>query len=449
MSDENVLDSEADVRAVKCTVNGCENRINNKGLQLCKRHDAERVAATLLRRYLENHSSPFPRNERHMAELAASINWQAPTNVIPWEQRLEDHNHKIDEYLQNCLFLGCEIDSTIRERKAVLKSIFRRVEIEDSTHPAGRRHLLVWELLSPSLGRYYLGLIISSLLKGETAPGTRRKYMNSLRYFCEYVLAKPNIPGGNGLTITDKYGPIVSTFTKYDFPVHAADRPSKNRYALAPDVLANFFEFLRNDYLPKHALPHVAARDYTAILIQAETGVRSSELLGIRSEGDGCDLDRRTWRIRVLGKAKAYSGKRPRWVSLSPLAVEVLQTFERVFRPMFPSTPDSEYLFLQENGNRFTTGAYFKTFRKIVTLAREFGVPLPEDLRPHDLRRTFATNALERNPLAYRKVLKQLGHSYPSSAAPYLICPDDEIEEQQGDLIDIFVDPDIKKRGGN
>src|SRR5258708_14270626 len=76
MSHENALHSEADVGAVKCTVNGCENRINNKGLQLCKRHDAERVAATLLRKNLENYSSPFPQNERYMAELAATINWQ-------------------------------------------------------------------------------------------------------------------------------------------------------------------------------------------------------------------------------------------------------------------------------------------------------------------------------------------------------------------------------------
>jgi hypothetical protein len=113
------------------------------------------------------------KGDRFMSdENALHSEADAPTNVIPWDQRLEDHNYKIDEYLQNCLFLGCEIDSTIRERKAVLKSIFRRVEIEDSTHPAGRRHLLGWELLSPSLGRYYLGLIISSLLKGETAPGT-------------------------------------------------------------------------------------------------------------------------------------------------------------------------------------------------------------------------------------------------------------------------------------
>lgn len=77
------------------------------------------------------------------------------------------------------------------------------------THSVGRRHLLIWELLSPSLGSRYLSLILSSLLKDDLALATRRKYMNCLRYFCEYVLAKPNIPGSNGLSIPDKYGPIA------------------------------------------------------------------------------------------------------------------------------------------------------------------------------------------------------------------------------------------------
>jgi len=44
-------------------------------------------------------------------------------------------------------------------------------------------------------------------------------------------------------------------------------------------------------------------------------------------------------------------------------------------------------------------------------------------------------------------VLKHLGHSYPSSAAPYLIATDEDVEEQQGDLIDIFIDPYIESRG--
>jgi len=73
-------------------------------------------------------------------------------------------------------------------------------------------------------------------------------------------------------------------------------------------------------------------------------------------------------------------------------------------------------------------------------------VPLPEDLRPHDLRGTCATLALEQNPLDYRKVLRKLGHTYPSSAAPYLIATDADVEDEQGDLIDIFINPDIEKR---
>jgi integrase len=88
-------------------------------------------------------------------------------------------------------------------------------------------------------------------------------------------------------------------------------------------------------------------------------------------------------------------------------------------------------------------------FQRIVKRAIEFGLPLPKDVRPHDLRRTFATNEYQKNPLAYRKVLKHLGHSYPSSAAPYLIATDEDVEEQQGDLIDIFIDPYIERRGEN
>lgn len=236
------------------------------------------------------------------------------------------------------------------------------------------------------------------------------------------------------------------TFTKYDVPIHAADRPRRHRYALSPDLVDDSFEFLRVEYLPNHSLAHMGARDYTAIVLQAEIGARTSELLGIRSAGESCDVDLLKNRVRLLGKGKAYSGKRLRWVPLTPLAAEVLNTFLKVFKPMFPESPQSDFLFLNEDGSRLTKFWYWKTFRKIVALAREAGVQLPEDLRPHDLRRTFATNALEKNPLAYRKVLKQLGHSYPSSAAPYLIATDEDVEEEQSDLIDIFVDPHIDKK---
>jgi integrase len=134
-------------------------------------------------------------------------------------------------------------------------------------------------------------------------------------------------------------------------------------------------------------------------------------------------------------------------VPLTEFAAEVLNTFENVFKPMFPKSPQSDYLFLNEDGSRLGKFWYWKTFRRIIDEARDAGIPLPADLRPHDLRRTFATIELERKPLAYRKVLKHLGHRYPSSAAPYLIATDEDVEEQQEDLMDIFVDPYIDKVG--
>lgn len=373
---------------------------------------------------------------------------ETQAHQIPWEEQFEDHENKIEEYIQNCIFRGCSVEGTIR-RKAELQTVFRRLKIADSTHPAGRRQLIVWDLLNPSRGSHYVNLIISSLLKDDVAPGTRRKYMSALRWFCDYVVAKPNLPGSSQLSLPEKYGPLVTSFTKYDLPIHAADRPRKKRYALAPELRDDFFEFLRLEHLANHPQPHVAARNYTAIILQAEIGARSSELLAIRSKGGSSDIDEVNDRIRLYGKGKPYSGKRLRWVPLTPLATEVLRTFEKFFKPLFPKSREPDYLFLSKDGVRLTTFAYWKMFQRIVKRAIEFGLPLPKDVRPHDLRRTFATNEYQKNPLAYRKVLKHLGHSYPSSAAPYLIATDEDVEEQQGDLIDIFIDPYIERRGKN
>lgn len=364
---------------------------------------------------------------------------------ISWEERLRDHENKIEEYLQNRLFNGCNPDTTIKGMKSAITSLFRRVEIDDLAHPEGRRQLLVWDLLEPRLGSGRLSLIIGSLMKDHLAPGTRRRYLNDLKYFCEYVMAKPGIPGASGVTLEDKYGSLAMTFTKYDLPIHAADRPQRSRYALTPDLRNDFYEFLRTDYLSGHPLPHVGVRNYTAVVLQTEIGARVSELLGIRSQAESCDIDEARGRVRIFGKAKAYSGKRIRWVPLTELSAEVLRTFQSTFRPMFPRS-GSDYLFLSEDGASLPAFQFFRAFRKMVQMARTYGLPIPEDLRPHDLRRTFATIALESNPLGYRKLLKHLGHSYPSSIAPYIVATDDDLEEQQTDLMDIFLDPHIYKR---
>jgi integrase len=369
-----------------------------------------------------------------------------PRAAVTWEERLRDHENKIEEYLQNRLVRGCNPETTLRGNRSALLSTFRRVQVEDATHRDERRQLLIWELLNPAKGSYYVGLIGTSMIRDNLAIETRRGYMSCLRDFCDYVLVRPYVPNGNGTTFMDKYGPMTQTLTKYDLLIHSQDRPVKKRYALAPTLLDDLYEFLRTDYIANRAVRHLAARDFVAIVLQAETGARTNELLGIRSSGNECDIDWSKQRLRIFGKGKSFSGKRIRWVPLSAYAIEVLRVFERVFKPIYPTTPDSDYLFLNRTGGRLSAGRYWRIFRKIVDLATKAGVEIPLDLRPHDLRRTCATNALERDPVAYRKVLRRLGHTYPSSAAPYLIATDDDVEDEQNDLIDIFVDPYINVR---
>lgn len=185
--------------------------------------------------------------------------------------------------------------------------MFNRVQIEDPTHSEGRRLLLVWDLLDPQLGSGYIGLITTSLLQDDLSPGTRRHYMRNLLQFCEFIIEKPTIPGRTVVAVKDKYGAIELNFTKYDLPIHTQDRPVKKRYALALALLYYFYEFLRTAYLSNHKVPHAGARDYAAIVLQAETGLRVSELLAIRSSGDSSDIDWAGGRIRVFGKGKAFS----------------------------------------------------------------------------------------------------------------------------------------------
>jgi integrase len=99
-------------------------------------------------------------------------------------------------------------------------------------------------------------------------------------------------------------------------------------------------------------------------------------------------MDWQRGRVHLIGKAKPVCCKRVRTVPLTLFAIEVVSVFEKIFKPMFPQGAASEYLFLDKDGDRLTKDKYCRNFRKIVELARDAGLPLPENIRPHDLRRT-------------------------------------------------------------
>src|SRR3954454_17743538 len=70
--------------------------------------------------------------------------------IIPWEEQLQDHNQKIEEYLRNLVFRGCTYETTVKKARIILKRLFDGLQIEDPNHPRGSRQILVWELLDPA-----------------------------------------------------------------------------------------------------------------------------------------------------------------------------------------------------------------------------------------------------------------------------------------------------------
>src|SRR6267154_4724831 len=218
--------------------------------------------------------------------------------IISWEECLRDHENKIEEYLQNRFVRGCNPETTIRSDRSILFSIFRKIDVDDLSHPHGYRQLVFWELLNPEKGSYYASLITTWMIQEDKAIATRRNYMCCLRDFCNYVRVRPHIPGAGGTTFIDKYGPLTQTITKYDLVIHSQDRPRKKRYALAKPLLDDVYEFARVEYLPKVSVPHLAARNFVAIVLQAEVGARTSEMLAVRSSGCACDIDWIKQRVR-------------------------------------------------------------------------------------------------------------------------------------------------------
>ena len=92
---------------------------------------------------------------------------------IPWEEQLQDHTRKLEEYLQNLLFRGCTLETTIRSSRAVLNHLFDRLQIKDPTHPRGIRQLLVWELLDP--GARIVAVRLTHFVAAPGRSGTRNQ----------------------------------------------------------------------------------------------------------------------------------------------------------------------------------------------------------------------------------------------------------------------------------
>ena len=145
-------------------------------------------------------------------------------------------------------------------------------------------------------------------------------------------------------------------------------------------------------------------RDRAMLEVLYATGLRVSELVGLKMSG----LDCAAGLVRVLGK-----GSKERLVPLGEQAVASLQQYMRDARPQLLKRRTSDFVFVTARGAGMTRQAFWHLIKKYAARA----IP-GKSLSPHTLRHAFATHLLNHGA-DLRVVQLLLGHADISTTQIY------------------------------
>ena len=156
----------------------------------------------------------------------------------------------------------------------------------------------------------------------------------------------------------------------------------------------------------------LAARDHAAFSAMIYAGLRIEETTALTVED--LSFSRGEEQIRVA-KGK---GNKERVVPMNPKLRRSLKRYLKVHDAFLPSEglPPS-HLFLNEKGSRVTENTLR---RRLYGWVRKSGIK-KQDVKPHDLRRTFGTWFLQANPGHVRELAELMGHSDLSQVMKYAL----------------------------
>ncbi|MEA3545040.1 MAG: site-specific tyrosine recombinase XerD [Thermodesulfobacteriota bacterium] len=148
----------------------------------------------------------------------------------------------------------------------------------------------------------------------------------------------------------------------------------------------------------------IAVRDRVMIEVLYATGMRVSELVGLRL-GDlkldiGC--------LNAFGK-----GSRQRLIPLGDVAIEILTEYLQNGRLKLLRNLSTEEVFLNARGKKLSRQGFWKILRAYALMAG-----IKQKVYPHTLRHSFATHLLD-NGAGLRSVQTMLGHADISTTQIY------------------------------
>ncbi len=142
--------------------------------------------------------------------------------------------------------------------------------------------------------------------------------------------------------------------------------------------------------------PFEATRDATMLALLYATGLRVSELCGLKTN----DLNRQAGFVLAFGK-----GSKERYVPIGKSALTFLDHYLSGIRPKLLSHRESQLLFVTPKAKPVTRQAFWHFLKRMAVAAN-----ITKSVTPHVIRHSFATHLLE-NGADLRSVQIMLGHA--------------------------------------
>jgi integrase/recombinase XerD len=154
-------------------------------------------------------------------------------------------------------------------------------------------------------------------------------------------------------------------------------------------------------------------RDAAMLAVMYATGLRVSELVGLRSGNVNVEQGI----VRITGK-----GNKERIIPAAPVAMDLLRQYTQTVRPTLVRDEKEDAIFLTHRGRPMTRINFWSRLKRLY-LPR---AGLAEDTSPHTLRHSFATHLLQ-GGADLRAIQEMLGHAslgttqiYTHISQPYL-----------------------------
>ena len=144
------------------------------------------------------------------------------------------------------------------------------------------------------------------------------------------------------------------------------------------------------------------------------SGLRITELLNLKLNDISFDEDI----LKVVGK-----GNKQRIVPIGDVALEYLKLYINEYRNTILKHKQSEYLFVNNNGNQMTRQGFFKILKQLCLVKG-----IKKEVSPHTLRHSFASHLLN-NGADLRTIQELLGHSDISTTQVYTHLISEKLKE--------------------